>query len=154
MLAVICRFCDRSMLEQLVQSCCLSTEFVLHEGCGELRLDHNYARSPHTIIAVLPLFYLTCRCVPSPPIFQRVNIEKLGKGLGTRLVCTLESSNNCFCSCIYTCNLCGLYLLCIYQVLNSPCSPEAYKISYIHQNLIRSSSSRLRQAKEAGKELQ
>ena len=48
---------------------------LLHGGRGELRFDHNYVRSPHTIITVLPLFYLTCRRVPGPPAFQRETLK-------------------------------------------------------------------------------
>ena len=40
-----------------------------------ITFDHNYARSPRTIITVLPLFYLTCRRVPGPPVFLRWTLK-------------------------------------------------------------------------------
>ena len=40
---------------------------------------------PRAIITILPLFYLTCRHVPGPPLFLRVTLKNW-KGLGTRLL--------------------------------------------------------------------
>ena len=77
-LFVLCCFCKGPTLELLVflvRSCHLSTEFLLHRGHGELRFDHRYALSPRTIITVLPLFYLTCRRIPGPPVFQRETLK-------------------------------------------------------------------------------
>ena len=40
-----------------------------------ITFDHRYALSPCTIITVLPLFYLTWRRIPGPPVFQRETLK-------------------------------------------------------------------------------
>ena len=74
-----------------VMALCLSNSFDLvvyqltlcyTKGVGELCFDHNYLRSPHTIITVLPLLYLMCRCVPGPPVFQHTTLKNCERAWG------------------------------------------------------------------------